>query len=202
MKQYPSISFDIDRDLQIYAFDKLDGSNIRVEWSRKAGFYKYGSKNVLMDRNHPELGEAVDLIESTYRAGLEAVFRDERWDRVVCFFEFHGANSFAGQHAQEEHKVTLIDVNPFKLGMEPPRDFIRKFEHLGIPKVLYVGKANKEFEESVRAGTLDGMTFEGVVCKGLRKGRHLTMFKIKNRAWLQKLRDFCAGNDDLFRRLQ
>ena len=202
MKEYPSISRQIDRSLQIYAFDKLDGSNIRVEWSRKAGFYKYGSRTCLMDANHPELGQAVGLIESKYAQVLSDLFCKERWDHVVAFFEFFGTSSFAGQHKKDEsHDVVLIDVAENKKGIMPPNDFVRTFGHLHIPAVVHIGRAGVEFEQSVRDGTLPGMTFEGVVCKGVRKGRHLTMFKIKSEAWINRLREFCKGDDRLFQKL-
>ena len=32
--------------------------------------------------------------------------------------------------------------------------------------VLWIGNANSELEELVQSGQLEGMTFEGVVCKG------------------------------------
>jgi len=58
-------------------------------------------------------------------------------------------------------------------------------------------------EEQVRDGTFPGMTFEGVVCKGpkVSPGRPL-MFKVKSRAWLDKLKNFCNGDESLYRRLQ
>ncbi len=185
----------------MYAFDKIDGSNIRAEWSRKNGFYKFGSRKVLMDESHEHLGEAVKLVNRDYADALKDIFRKQRWDRAICFFEFLGPNSFAGQHVDEPHKVVLIDVNPHKKGLEPPRDFIRTFGDLGIAKCLHIGKATKSFEKSVRDGTLEGMGFEGVVCKGVRKGRHLTLFKIKSRAWIEKLKEFCAGDEQKFQRL-
>lgn len=201
MKQYPSIARIVDRGLQVYAFDKIDGSNIRAEWSRKAGFYKFGSRNVLMDENHGFLGEAVGLVQKGYADALRDIFRKMRLDRAICFFEFFGPNSFAGQHVDEPHRVTLIDVNPHKKGIEPPREFIRTFGDLGIPACLHVGKATKSFEDSVRDGTLEGMGSEGVVCKGVRKGRHLTMFKIKSNAWIERLKEFCADDEQMFQRL-
>lgn len=200
MKEYPSISRRIDRDLLIYAFDKLDGSNIRAEWTRKNGFYKFGSRTVLIDHSS-QLGEAIDLIKAKYEEGVAKIFTQDRIDRAVCFFEFFGPNSFAGFHQPEVHQVVLIDVNPHKRGIDPPSVFIKKYGHLGIPKCLHIGKANHDFEELVCSGLLDGMTFEGVVCKGVRKGRHLTMFKIKNREWIAKLRGFCKDDDKLFNNL-
>lgn len=201
MKEYPSIPSSIDRDLSIYAFDKIDGSNIRAEWARKSGFYKFGSRTVLIDETHKFLGEAPSLIRSKYEEGISKVFLKERIDRAICFFEFFGPNSFAGQHVEEPHNIILIDVNPHKKGIDPPSDFIKKFGHLGIPNCLYMGKANHDFEKSVRDSTLEGMTFEGVVCKGIRKGRHLTMFKIKSQIWIDKLKEYCAGDDHKFKQL-
>lgn len=128
MKEYPSIPREIDRDLLVYAFDKLDGSNIRAEWSRKTGFYKFGSRTVLIDEKS-SLGEAIGLIRNKYEKGLSKVFRDQRLERAICFFEFFGPNSFAGFHHPEPHDVVLIDVNPHKKGIDPPVDFICTYLH-------------------------------------------------------------------------
>lgn len=100
-----------------------------------------------------------------------------------------GKSSFAGQHDEaEEHTVTLIDVNPFKKGILPPKTFIDLFGHLDIPNVVYQGKVNYSFVQQVRNSKLPGMTFEGVVCKGSRKKNHLVMFKLKSRAWIEKVK--------------
>lgn len=201
MKEYPSIPTQIHRDLVIYAFDKIDGSNIRAEWSRKAGFYKFGSRTVLLDSSHDFLGEAPDIIRAKYEQALSDIFRKQRVDKAICFFEFFGPNSFAGQHKQELHDVVLIDVNPHKKGIDPPSDFIRLYGKLDIPKCVYIGKANYDFERGIKEGLIPGVTFEGVVCKGCCKGRHLTMFKIKSQVWLNKLTEFCAGDEKKFREL-
>lgn len=37
MKTYPTISRDVLNGMSVYAFAKLDGSNVRAEWSRKQG---------------------------------------------------------------------------------------------------------------------------------------------------------------------
>ena len=200
MKSYPSITTKIART-KVFAFDKLDGSNIRAEWSNKRGFYKFGSRNQLMDRNHPILGEAVDLIlEKEER--LSSIFSKKRWERAVVFFEYYGENSFAGSHQDEEHKVTLIDVNVYKRGMIEPQHFIELFSDVGIPNVLHKGVINETLITSTKNGTLDGMTFEGIVCKYVNaKKNTVNMFKVKNRAWIDKLKFKCDGNDALFRRL-
>ncbi len=201
MKQYPTIQKEIRRDLSIYAFDKLDGSNIRAEWTKKTGFSKFGSKKVLIDASSEHLGEATTLVQSKYADDLAAIFVKQRWDKVTCFFEFFGPNSFAGQHADEEHDVVLIDINPHKRGFLPPREFLKVFRDIAMARLLHLGNANKTFEESVRNGELEGMTFEGVVCKINHKPQHRTMFKIKSAAWIKRLREFCAGDENKFNRL-
>jgi len=186
----------------VITFDKLDGSNIRAEWSRKQEFYKFGSRTQLINRNHPILGEAVDLIVEKYQKQLAKIFSAKKWERAVAFFEFYGKNSFAGSHENEEHKVTLIDVNVYKRGMIEPLHFIELFEEVGIPKVLHKGVLTEDLVTSVKNGTLEDMTFEGVVCKYHNpKNKVVKMFKIKNRSWIDRLKEKCDGNDALFRRL-
>ena len=87
------------------------------------------------------------------------------------------------------------------------------YDKLGVAVIKLTGKLSKgdeimvqkgaeEFEEKVRSGSYEGMPFEGVVCKGPYEspGRPL-MFKIKNRAWLEKLKTFCKGNEALYDKL-
>lgn len=199
MKQYPSIPGKITKT-NVWAFDKLDGSNIRAEWSRKKGFYKFGSRNRLIDENDLQFGEAVHLIEQQQDV-LEAIFQKHGWERTVAFFEYWGENSFAGSHEDEDHKVTLIDVNVYKRGMIEPQQFVQMFgDRVEIPNVLHKGVINEQLITDVKNGTLDGMTFEGIVCKFKHKNA-MKMFKVKNREWINKLKDKCDGNDALFRRL-
>jgi len=44
MKSYPSIPGKHTNGIPLTVFDKLDGSNIRAEWSKKRGFYKFGTR--------------------------------------------------------------------------------------------------------------------------------------------------------------
>jgi hypothetical protein len=203
MKSYPSISKDVRHGVYIYAFDKLDGSNIRAEWSAKKGFHKFGSRSQLIDSSYFLLGESIGLIRSKYENALSEIFLKQKWQDVLCFFEFYGANSFAGMHFPEEHTVTLIDVNPYKQGILEPFSFIKHFGHLDIPKVLYEGTVSSELFDQVKNSTLAGMTLEGVVCKGAndKKTKMPVMFKIKSQAWLDKLKEHCKGDTDLFKKL-
>lgn len=202
MKQYPIIGTKLKRT-KVIIFDKLDGSNIRAEWSSKKGFYKFGSRNRLIDRNQPILGEAIDLIVEGHQEQLSSIFSAKKWERAVAFFEFYGKSSFAGSHdMNEEHEVTLIDVNVYKRGMLDPLHFIELFEEIETPKVLYKGVLTEDLVTSVKSGILEDMTFEGVVCKYHdQKNKIVRMFKIKNVHWIDRLKEKCDGNDALFRRL-
>ncbi len=202
MKSYVSIAHKIDRGVYVHAFDKIDGTLIKTEWTRKRGMKKFGTKAGLIDETS-DFGEAIGLIDAGFAKELDGIFRKERHDKVTAFFEFWGPNSFAGTHADEPHKTTLFDVAPFKRGIIGPAEFLKLFGHLDVPEVLYRGRAGAEFEEMVRSGELEGMTFEGVVCKGKPKGKMLmpTMFKIKNRAWIERLKAFCGGNEKRFKEL-
>jgi hypothetical protein len=205
MKTYPTIARKIV-DTDIYAFDKIDGSNIRAEWARKhSSFVKFGSRKRLLGEDQGKIAFAEELINDNFLKKLNKIFRDQRYDRVVAFFEVYGPNSFAGTHPDpvSDFRATLIDVAPYKKGIIPPKEFVRWFSEVDIPPVLHHGKPNADFVESVRKGTLEGMTFEGVVCKAQHKiGRPFTMFKIKSEAWLTKLREYCGNNDKMFEMLQ
>ena len=201
MKEYPKISGTIVKSQPIIAFDKLDGSNVRAEWSWKRGFYKFGTRKCMMDRSYPTLGASIDIILDKYADDLAMVFKEQKQRRAICFFEYYGPESFAGYHPKgENYTVTLFDV-AFN-GILEPKKFVRMFGHLDVPKVLYQGKVNQSFIDSVNAGTLDGMTYEGVICKGtdVTPGCPL-MFKIKSNAWYNKLKQKCQDNQELYKEL-
>lgn len=201
MKHYPSIpKWDpsVIGEIAI-AFDKIDGSNIRAEWNKKQGFYKFGSRNLLIDETHPVLGKSIDLIKTKYADDLALVCEEQEWKSAVFFFEFWGPNSFAGSHnPDDEHTVTLIDCNVYKKGLLPAEEFLWRFGHLDHPKKLFHGRVTEEFIQSVREGTLEGVTFEGVVCKYPRED---SMFKVKTKAWFEKLKDYCGENHSLYAQL-
>jgi len=204
MKDYPSIAGEYIYDIPLYAFDKLDGSNIRAEWSAKRGFYKFGSRTQLLDRNSGYLNEAPQIVLDTYGDHLGNVFRAQKYESAVAFFEFYGPNSLAGSHTAEPHRVTLFDVSPYKKGILPPRVFLDLFGHLDIPNIVFEGFLTEDLVQGVREGTLPGITCEGVVCKGRadRKTEVPVMFKIKTHAWLDKLRAHCGDNKTLFEMLK
>lgn len=203
MKSYPSIDKKFAKKEEYYFFDKLDGSNVRAEWSKKNGFYKFGSRKQLIDETHELLGESVLLIKELEK-DFEKFAKKNKIDRFVAFFEFLGENSFAGSHEDEPHKVVLIDVNEYKKGFMSPKDFLNCFEdsNIEIPRLLYKGKATMDFIKEVNSGELDGMTFEGVIGKRkIGKTSH-DYFKVKNIAWLDKLKNKCGNNIALYNRLK
>jgi hypothetical protein len=203
MKEYPSISRDLQYGIKIYGFDKLDGSNIRAEWSKKRSFYKFGTRHQLLGEDHPHLGEAISLVKGNWEKELSDIFTKQRYESVVTFFEFSGPNSFAGQHIQEPHKVNLIDVSPYKQGILGPDDFLNLFDHLDIAQLLFQGNFNHEVEQQIRKSELPGITFEGLVCK-IKKEKKFEMprmFKCKTYAWLDKLKNYCKDNETLYQKL-
>lgn len=204
MKSYPSISKEIDFDTHVYCFNKYDGSNIRAEYNSKRGFYKFGTRHHLIDEKSQSFGVAISLIKEKYEKDLNEVFKKYKWDNVVCFFELWGEESFAGNHNFEKIlNITLIDVNVYKKGILPPKQFIEYFGHLDIAKVLYEGRITKELVDQIKQSSLPGMHLEGIVAKGNidPKTKMPVMFKIKSQAWLDKLKDYCKDDEQLFKQL-
>jgi hypothetical protein len=204
VKSYPSIQYATECRVPIVAFDKLDGSNVRAEWTRKKGWHKFGTRHRLVDDTDPVFGGVPNLINAKYGDSLGKALVDAGHDRAMCFFEFWGPGSFAGMHdPKATQTVTLFDVAPFTRGILEPELFLKLFGHLDVAKVLYRGEVTYDFIESVREGNLIGMTFEGVVCKGAndKKTKMPIMFKQKSRAWLDKLHAYCGDNKELLHAL-
>lgn len=204
MKAYPSIDTRVAHGEPLIVFDKLDGSNIRAEWEPKRGFFQFGTRHRVIDASAPVFGEAIGLVRAGPAAALEAVFRARKWKHAVAYFEFHGPGSFAGEHADEPHAVTLFDVSADKRGLLEPAVFRGLFAGVvDTPRVLHEGPVDEAWVARVRAGELPGLTFEGVVCKGAYASPGLPrMFKVKTQAWLDRLRVKCGDDVALFDRLR
>jgi hypothetical protein len=215
MKDYPSIPYIADglpSGEFWYVFDKLDGSNIRAEWSRKKkggkATWRFGRRHGLLDDTNEFLPEAQDLIRKQCCGILEKLFWDRMWERATAFFEFRGENSFAGHHQNEEHTVTLIDVAVYKKGLLEPGKLIKMFGDLPLPGILFRGQLDEDDEreliERIHADELEGVTSEGVVFKSARFERklgHPLMFKVKTEAWKQRLKEFVGGDEYKFKKL-
>lgn len=196
MKAYSSIEYYGDNwGLPIIAFDKLDGSNLRFEWSPKRGFYKFGSRNVMIDQSNEQFGFAIDIFKQKYEAALTDTFKSKDYRNTLsftCFAELIGTKSAFGQHefVDDTFDVVLFDVFAYKKGFIPPKQFVKDFENLGIPRIVYDGNLNQEFVAQVKSNQFDLQ--EGVICKGVirnRKGNdNLYYCKIKTNDWFERLR--------------
>lgn len=205
MKEYPSIGRVIRGGTPIFAFDKLDGSNLRAETNRKGVITKFGKRHGLLDDSNPILKRGIPLIEAQADR-LAKITRDLRWEAATFYFEFWGTGSFAGNHVETEQQVvTLFDVDVYKHGLLEPKEFLKLFgdSEIPTPNLLYTGNANQSLIDSIQDGTCPGMTFEGGVCKGAydKKAGMPLMFKVKNRAWVARLKEKCGDNTKLFESL-
>jgi hypothetical protein len=190
MKQYPSIPH-LDKFLfgeTIWAFDKLDGSNLRFTWERKRGWTKFGSRRVMIDQNS-NLQEGVQIFMNKYSEDLERIFLDKykSVQEITVFGEFFGEGSFAGQHVEGDPKdVILFDVNVYKRGLIPPSEFMKNFGDLDIPGLIYQGIFDEEFIKEVKENKFN--LKEGVIVKSsINKVTHMT--KIKTNDWLNKVKE-------------
>ena len=217
MKDYPSIlgagSHYAPKGDKCIAFKKYDGSNLRFEWEKKKGWHLFGSRTQVFDRTHPVFGCAIDIFMNKYASGMEKIIAKEKHFRgvreVICFCEFFGPYSFAGQHDpthpalliggckgnNDPKDLMLFDVNVHRKGFMEPRLFVNTFAaELPITEVLYEGNLNASFIQDVREGKyitgIYSSVPEGVVCKGLTgKAPHgIWRVKIKTLAYLAELK--------------
>jgi hypothetical protein len=198
MKSYPRIQY-FNQGLfgeYIYAFDKLDGSNIRAEWNPKRGWYKFGTRNTMIDERDLQFGEAITLFLNKYGESLPKVFRTnksyKRIESFVVFAEYVGEQSFAGRHINSDPKdIILFDVNQYKHGFVTPKNFVEDFGHLHIPDVIYKGPYTMDFVQTIRDNQHN--LKEGVIVKGVLKTKNqkdeVWMVKVKTKEWLQKVKE-------------
>jgi len=196
VKQYPKTEYHNKGiyDSRVIAWDKLDGSNLRFEWSHKRGFYKFGTRNVMIDVNDDNFGKAIPLFLDKYGDSIPRVFVDRyrKVENFVVFAEYLGENSFAGYHDPTDiMDIVLFDVNQYKRGFVPTWEFLNNFGHLHIPTVIYDGLYTPEFVQDVRKNKF-GLR-EGVMCKGVTKNKankeETWQVKVKTNDWLQKVRN-------------
>jgi ATP-dependent RNA circularization protein (DNA/RNA ligase family) len=202
MIEYPSIinSSKAPRKPMI-AFEKLDGSNIRVKYTAKRGFELFGTRTQLLDESHGSLGGVIPIFNRTCKEPLEEVlgkfYPKER--EVIAFGEYVGPNSFAGFHKDppELMQFVLFDIMFIKNNGNTfltPQEFVKFVDKLNgmvpTPRVIYEGNLTDDFIKRVRANEFE--VNEGVVCKGKEttgtaRGK-VWMCKIKTQAYLDKLK--------------
>lgn len=192
MKDYPSIPRATGTSFReipgALIFDKLDGSSMRSEWSKKRGWYKHGKRSGLVDDSNPHLVQVPKLFMETLAEPLTHLALAQRWQNLVVFYEFWGEYSFAGLHFDgDEKKLTVFDAAPDKRGILGPQEFRRIFEGK-VDTPAYLGTTNftRGYVERVRQGEIEGITFEGVVAKA--GDRHdIIRAKAKTQAWIDKV---------------
>jgi hypothetical protein len=187
MKYYPTIEKFRKGKLRLHTFDKLDGSNLRFEWSKKRGWYKFGTRSRLFDQTDEVFGPAIPLFMESLSEPLGRICTDQRWQSAIVFAEFWGKLSFAGLHVPEDPKfLTPFDVVMDKKGFLPPKEFVKLFGEFG-PN--YLGDINwtPGFVEDVLMNRIEGLTFEGVVGKTY-VGKRLVMYKAKTGNWVDKVK--------------
>jgi hypothetical protein len=196
MKQYPHIEYYTKGIMNepIIAFNKLDGSNIRCEFSKKRGFYKFGTRKCIIDEKHEQFGKAVTLFLEKYNEDLSRVFTSKDYRNylsVVVFAEYFGENSFAGFHVPDDKMdIVLFEVDLYKKGILKAGEFIKDFGHLDIPEVIYEGNLNMTFINDVKENKYN--LKEGVMCKGYRKTKGndiVWMVKVKTNDWHERLKN-------------
>jgi hypothetical protein len=196
------------------AFKKLDGSNIRCDWSKKKGWYQFALRGGgIIDPRNPVFGCVIEIFNKEYGEALaDAVLQFKPFkphaekQGFMAFAEFYGPKSFAGLHDDNwlRHKglmtdeekndpkeVTLFDLNIHKKGFVGPEDFLECTEGLKTPLVLYRGLIDNGFIKSVRDGTLPGLKpgEEGVVCKGGTGANHNDWrCKVKTTTYIDRLK--------------
>jgi hypothetical protein len=210
MKAYPSIARSTGKSFQeipgAYVFDKLDGSNLRVEWSRKhKQWTKFGTRTRLFDASDWQFGRVIKIFSETLAEPLAKIATDQRWENVVVFTEHWGPSSFAGCHHDAQNqpldpddkmRLDLIDVAPYKHGFLGPAEYLKLFD--GLPMAKFLGRFNwtRGFVDRVASGEIEGVTFEGVVGKaGRGKDHDLVMAKAKTRAWIDKVQALYAADE-------
>lgn len=188
MYEYPSIPASTGqsfRAFQAYVFDKLDGSNLRFQYSKKKGWYKSGTRTRLFDETDPVFGNAISLFHNSLAQPLSDILKKERCDTAVVFCEYWGANSFAGLHdPNDDMTLTLFDVVIEKQGIVDPKRFLKLFGHLNIPTFLGQFNWTRDFVNKVWNNEIEGITLEGVVGKSNSKREGAIMAKAKTKQWV------------------
>lgn len=197
MKQYPSIpnsNGTAYEDLgQVHIYDKLDGNNMRFEYSAKKGWHKFGTRTQVIGLDDPTYGPAVKqfLVSgiSFTMPGLIKAQIGKSVDEMTAFFEWHGPNSFAGKHQEgDKMRLSLLDVTVNKKGFLSQKHFIKAFLYeTDIPNYFGLYKVTDNFVDSVVNSNKLGTTFEGVVAKTQGKGDQVLRTKIKTKAWKEKI---------------
>ena len=186
------------RESSFYTFAKEDGSNLRFEWTKNQGWHKYGSRTLLIDKQTPLFGQAIDLFQDTLAKDIEKVAYHNNWQQLVIFAEYFGPNSFAGMHQlTDSMQLTPFDAHVYKHGFLAPERFVELFGHLPIAKFLGKFVWNQDFIQQVKAASLENIAFEGVVGK-IKDKQNVVMVKAKTNRWISKVKESYSDKEAEF----
>jgi hypothetical protein len=193
MKVYPSIPGARGQQFREIAnavvFGKLDGSCMLSQWNAKRRFYKHGRRNGLLDDSNPQLERVPQLFEERLAEPLDRIARAQRWQSLIVYYEFWGAESLAGLHVEDDPKfLTVFDVEADG-EMLGPVEFRKTFEDK-VETAPYLGTMNwtRGLVETIRRGELPGLTFEGAVGKAReRRSSEIVRAKAKTQAWIDRI---------------
>lgn len=103
MEKYPHTEYYNHRkgtfDEIVWGFEKIDGSNFRVEWQRKNskksnftfGFVKFGTRTQMISRVDQNFGDGVEYFDENFAEPLNKLFIDQpffrKHDKVTVFCE-------------------------------------------------------------------------------------------------------------------
>jgi hypothetical protein len=214
MDKYPSIPSRLPDKYfgkEFYWFPKYDGQNFRAEWNNKKGWYKFGSKNQLVDNTDKYWKKAIELFMDTTGKYLDKYLREKSNKSCIIFCEYWGPTSLAGIHDLEGPMfMTIVDIKIDKKGFIAPCNFystiqelVRMTEYFDPNGISYLDGYTEERIKAVKLGALyldepdksleyvkytcQPCTFEGVIGKRM-EGNQLVMVKLKTDAWREKIR--------------
>lgn len=194
MIEYPSIPIPTGVSFReipnAFIFDKLDGSGMRSEWSKKKGWFKHGRRHGLLDESNPQLLCVPDLFMEQLSENLARIAVEQQWKSLIVFYEFWGKNSLAGWHEEDDPKfLTVFDVIPDKEDFLPPKEFRKIFEDQ-VSTAKFLGQYNftRGFVDQVYSGQIEGITFEGIVAKAKIKDQ-IVRAKAKTKPWLDRIKN-------------
>ena len=157
----------------------------------------------MVDSNHEVFGKGIQIFQQEMGEIIvdrikKAFPKDfKNIERITAFAEFYGENSFAGHHVDSDQKyLKLFDIFLFKKGFLLPEQFVDIFGDWDkAAEVVYRGKLDESFIESIRYNKLDTHLNEGVICKGVsdkiqfKKYGSVLMTKIKTFEFINKLKN-------------
>jgi len=194
VKEYPSIPhLDSPSSNLAYCWKKFDGSNFRCEFSAKRGWYKFGSRHQLVDKNDVIFGPAITFFYHYLANPLQDILLryDKRLESATTFCEFFGPNSFAGMHDPTDLKeLRVFDINIHRMGIISPKMFLDMFGSLPqAAEFQGIHTLDADYIEMVK----NKENTEGIVVK-YGSGHHLKMYKLKTYWWLNKLKSHYKEN--------